>query len=83
VFATLDFYCVFICNCRKKGEGRGYKSVTLETMMNTKADKAEKKITHHVTPQANDIYKETNRFEPRETLKEITVKVQEPPKPTL
>jgi hypothetical protein len=51
VFATLDFYCVFICNCRKKGEGRGYKSVTLETMMNTKADKAEKKITHHVPPR--------------------------------
>jgi hypothetical protein len=23
--------CVFICNCIKKGEGRGFKSVTLET----------------------------------------------------
>ncbi len=43
--------CVFICNCIKKGEGRGYKSVTLETIMNTKADKAVKKITHHVPPR--------------------------------
>jgi len=32
----------------KKDEDRGYKNVTLETIMNTKADKAVKKITHHV-----------------------------------
>jgi hypothetical protein len=44
-------YCVFICNFIKKGESRGYKSVTLETIMNTKADKAVKKITHHVPPR--------------------------------
>ena len=58
------------CSClfAKKGEDRGYKNVTLETIMNTKADKAVKKITHHVT-QSNDIYKETNRVEPGETLK--------------
>jgi hypothetical protein len=34
---------VFICNCIKKDEDRGYKSVTLEIIMNTKADKAGKK----------------------------------------
>ena len=47
--------CVFISNCIKKGEDRGYKSVTLETIMNTKADKAVKKITHHV-PSRQMIY---------------------------
>ena len=41
----------FICNCIKRGEDRGYKSVTLETMMNAKADKPVKKITHHVPPR--------------------------------
>ena len=47
-----DYYsCVFICNCIKRGEDRGYKSVTLETMMNAKADKPVKKITHHVPPR--------------------------------
>jgi hypothetical protein len=66
----------------KKGEGRWYKNVTLETIMNTKADKDVKKITHHVPPRQMT-YKETNRVEPRETLKKITVKVQEPPNPTL
>jgi hypothetical protein len=35
-------------DCIKKGEDRGYKNVTLETIMNAKADKAVKKITHHV-----------------------------------
>jgi hypothetical protein len=43
--------CVFICNCIKKGEDRGYKTVTLETIMNTKVDKVVKKITHHVPPR--------------------------------
>jgi hypothetical protein len=47
--------CVFICNCIKKGEVRGYKNVTLETIMNTKADKTVKKITHHV-PSRQMIY---------------------------
>jgi hypothetical protein len=42
---------VFICNCIKKDEDRGYKNVTLETIMNTKVDKTVKKITHHVTPR--------------------------------
>jgi hypothetical protein len=47
--------CVFICNCIKKGESRGYKNVTIETIMNTKADKAVKKNTHHV-PARQMIY---------------------------
>ncbi len=38
--------CVFICNCIKKG--RGYKNVTLKTIMNTTAEKTVNKITHHV-----------------------------------
>ncbi len=42
---------VFICNCIKKGEVRGYKNFTLETIMNTKSDKSVKKITHHVPPR--------------------------------
>jgi hypothetical protein len=46
-----DALCVFIFNCIKKGEDRGYKNVTLETIMNTKADKDVKKITHHVSPR--------------------------------
>jgi hypothetical protein len=45
----------------------------VETIMNTKADKAVKKITHHV-PSRQMIYI-TNRVEPREKLKKITVKV--------
>jgi hypothetical protein len=42
--------CVFICNCIKKGEDRGYKNITLKTIMNTTADKTVNKITHHVPP---------------------------------
>jgi hypothetical protein len=34
---------MFLCNCIKKGESRGYKNVTLETIMKTKADKAVRK----------------------------------------
>ena len=40
--------CVFICNCIKKDEVRGYKNVTLETIMSTEAEKTVKKITHQV-----------------------------------
>ena len=36
---------------KKQNEDRGYKNVTLETIMHTKADKAVKKITHHVPPR--------------------------------
>jgi hypothetical protein len=42
---------VFIDNCIKENEDRGYKSVTVETIMNTKADKDVKKFTHHVPPR--------------------------------
>ena len=39
----------------KKGEDRGYKNVTLKTIMNTIADKTVNKITHHV-PSRSMIY---------------------------
>jgi hypothetical protein len=50
--------------------------------MSTKADKTGKKITEHVPPRQM-IYQEKNRVEPRETLRKITGKIQEPPKSTL
>ncbi len=37
---------MFICNCIKKDEDRGYKNVTLKTIMNTTAHNTVKKITH-------------------------------------
>jgi hypothetical protein len=42
----------------KKGEDRGYKSVALETIMNTKVDKSVKKITHHVPPRQKLVFVE-------------------------
>ncbi len=43
--------CLFVGEI-KKGENRGYKNTTLETIMNTKVDnitdKTVKQITHHV-----------------------------------
>jgi hypothetical protein len=41
---------LFICSWIKKGRRprRGFKEVTLETIMSTKADKTVQKITHHV-----------------------------------
>jgi hypothetical protein len=59
------------------------KKVTIETIMSTKGDKNCKENHSSSTSWSTNIHKETNRVEPRETLRKITVTVQEPPKPAL